>query len=1196
MYPARESRNFRENANDRFTTTPFLAVSMFLAPSPLAILTRTFAALTIAFAAPSLSAEEIDFNKQIRSILSNKCFACHGPDEGKLQAGLRLDNASTATKPLESGVTAIVPGKPDESELIARITDTDPDVQMPPPHFAKPVTEAEVAILRRWIEQGAPYAVHWSYVAPTRPEAPRVDAAYQGWATNPIDHFALPKMIEHGLKPSPTADREALARRLFLDIIGLPPTVQEVDAFVNDKAPDAYEKLVDDLLERPAYAEHWARQWLDLARYADSAGYADDPERTIWAYRDWVIRAFEKNMPFDQFTREQIAGDLLANPTEDQLLATAFHRNTMTNSEGGTNDEEFRNVAIVDRVNTTLAVWMGTTMACAQCHTHKYDPITQEEYFRVFAVFNNTEDADLRNEAPFIEIYTADQKTQKQSLTEQIAALQKAIDSPTDAIAASQVAWEAKLKASSDWDSLRPTTVTRASGKEVAIEGDIVRIPTTADNDTYTINIPIRDTDDSKATQPPTPARIRAFRLAAIPDETLPGKGAGHGNGNFVITQVKAQWIPDQLPLLHARYVRVELPGEQKILSLAEVQVFSAGSNIAPSGKATQSSTAYDGPAEYAIDGNTDGVFANKSVTHTETLNQTWWELDLGSVRPIEKLLLWNRTDSASSRLVDFRISLLDEERQPVHEQEVKDTFNPSFEFNLTGIRDLNLVTAVADFHQDGFLSASVLNGKPNADTGWAVGGATTETHGLTLSLAEPFSLEDSGTLRFIIDQNSIYKEHLLGKFELQATDDDALIMKSRLPKAILTTLNQSTETRDATSAAEIARYYREHEAPELAKQRTDLAAAVEQLASLKPATSVPIFRELAENRRSTFLQHRGNYLDKGPEVKPGVPAVFNPLPNASEVTRLMFADWLVDEKNPLTARVLANRYWETLFGRGIVVTSEEFGSQGEAPTHPELLDYLATEVVASGWDLHSLLKLIVTSSTYRQSTKVNPEQILADRDNRWLGRGPRVRLSAEMVRDQALASGGLLSDKRFGPPVKPMQPNLGLSAAFGSSTDWKTSDGEDRRRRAIYTTWRRSNPYPSMATFDAPNREVCTIRRNQTNTPLQSLVTLNDPAFVEAAQGLARATLQSDGTDDEKIARAFRKCLLRMPTDTELKALVKLYADSKSQLAAQPEEAQRLATNPLGPLPAGMAATDAAAMTVVGNVLLNLDEMFLKR
>ncbi len=1150
------------------------------------------------FGSVMLIAEEVDFNKQIRSILSNKCFACHGPDEGKLQAGLRLDNPSTAIKPLESGVTAIVPGKPDESELIARITSTDPDVRMPPAEFGKPVTEAEIATIRHWIEQGAPYAMHWSYVKPTRPAVPAVPEPFRDWPRNSIDDFALSKMLVHGLKPSPEADCTALARRLFLDLTGLPPTVAEVDAFVNSTDPEAYEKLVDDLLQRPAYGEHWARQWLDLARYADSAGYADDPERTIWAYRDWVIRAFEKNMPFDQFTREQLAGDLIANPSEDQLIATAFHRNTMTNSEGGTNDEEFRNVAIVDRVNTTLAVWMGTTMACAQCHTHKYDPITQAEYFRVFAVFNNTEDADRRDESPLVELYTSEQIDLKQSLTEQIAALKKVIDNPTEAIVASQAAWEAKLNASSDWTPLKPSTVTRANGSDAVVADDVVQIPTAADKDTYTISIPVGHADDGRGNVKLPNQSIDAIRLETLPDESLPGKGSGHAGGNFVITQVKAQWVPDdRLELLmKARYVRIEIPGKQKILSLAETQVFSEGNNIATSGKATQSSTAYAGPPEYAIDGNTDGEFSNKSVTHTEISDDPWWELDLGSLRPIEKLMLWNRSGESYSRLNDFSVKLLDEERHVVHEQTVKEAPNPSFEFAPTGVRDLTFQAALADYQQVGFPSDSVLNGKPNADTGWAIGGATAETHGLVLVLTEPFSSPKPGTIRFVIEQNSNHKQHLLGKFRLQATDDDALVKRARLPKAILATLNQPSQSREANTAAEFARYYREQEAPELAPQRAELATATKQLANLKPATSVPVFRELVNNRRATHLQYRGNYLDQGPEVTPGVPAAFNPVPNGNEVNRMVLADWLMDENNPLTARVLANRYWETLFGRGIVVTSEEFGSQGETPTHPELLDWLATEIIANDWDLHKLLKLLVTSATYRQSSKVSAEQVLADRDNRWLGRGPRVRLSAEMVRDQALALSGLLSAKRFGPPVKPVQPNLGLSAAFGSSTDWKTSDGEDRRRRALYTTWRRSNPYPSMATFDAPNREVCTIRRNQTNTPLQSLVTLNDPAFVEAAQGLARSTLQNEGSDTVKIAGAFRKCLLREPTDIELKSLLALFVDSQTQLTAQPEEAKRLATDPLGPLPDGLSSIDAAAMTVVCNVLLNLDEMFLKR
>ncbi len=752
-----------------------------------------------------LAAEEgVDFNRDIRPILSNNCFACHGPDEATIEAGLRLDNRDQATAELPSGSVAIVPGKPDASELLARVT-ADDDLRMPPAEFGKRLSAAEIATLRKWIAQGAPYAVHWSYARPTRPTVPPVPASYAAWVKNPIDHFTLRRMQQHGLEPMPQADRYALVRRAFLDLTGLPPTIEEADTFAASDDSKAYEQLVDNLLHRPAFGEHWARKWLDLARYADSAGYADDPPRTIWAYRDWVIRAINAGMPFDQFTIEQIAGDLLPSPAEDQLIATAFHRNTLTNNEGGTQDEEFRNVAVVDRVNTTLAVWMGTTMACAQCHTHKYDPITQEEYFRFFAIFNNTADADRRDESPLLELYTPEQKQRRSELEAQIASLREA-----------------------------------------------------------------------------------------------------------------------------------------------------------------------------------------------------------GAKEELEK--------------------------------------------------------------------------------------------------------------------------------------------------------------------------------------------ATEALKAIKPLTTVPIFRELTANRRKTRLQYRGNYLDLGPEVEPGVPAVFHPLPEGQQPDRLAIARWLVDANNPLTARVIANRIWESLFGLGIVATSEEFGSQGELPTHPELLDWLAVELIESGWDTRHLIRLIVTSATYRQSSKVDEATAARDADNRWLARGPRVRLSAEMVRDQALAASGLLCQKLYGPPVRPPQPKLGLNAAFGSSTDWAPSEGEDRYRRAIYTTWRRSNPYPSMATFDAPNREVCTIRRNRTNTPLQSLVTLNDPVYVEASQALARLALEHEGDIRERIAYAFRRCLLRPPSDAEAATLLDLYHDALAHFAGRKADAVKLATDPLGPLPAGMATEQAAAMTVVGNVLLNLDEMFLKR
>lgn len=772
---------------------------------------------------------QVDFNRDIRPILSNICFKCHGPDDKEVQGGLRLDSRERALAETDSGLHAIVPGQIEESELVARVTSPDDSLRMPPVESGHTLTPREIQLLTEWVRQGAPYAKHWSYVKPQRPELPDLEAAIRDaklppgndrsllsvWPRNEIDYFILDRLLREGLVPAPEADRYALMRRVSLDLTGLPPTMDEVERFVNDPDPGAYEHLVDRLLEKPSYGEHWARKWLDLARYADSAGYADDPPRTIWAYRDWVIRSLNDNQPFDQFTIEQLAGDLLPNPTEDQLIATAFHRNTLTNNEGGTNDEEYRNVAIVDRVNTTMATWMGTTINCCQCHNHKYDPITQQEYFRLFAILNNSEDADRRDESPLIEIWTTEQQQQK-------------------------LAWQAEIKK-------------------------------------------------------------------------------------------------------------------------------------------------------------------------------------------------------------------------------------------------------------------------------------------LELALANPTA--------------------------------------------------------------------------DVQPQPDRLAELKKLLADAKPATTVPVLRELAAaKRRTTKIQRRGNFLDTGDEVMPGVPAAFQPLPIGEPVDRLALARWLVDADNPLTARVIANRDWEAIFGVGIVVTSEEFGSQGELPTHPELLDWLATELVRLNWDTKAFLKLLVMSAAYRQSSRVTPELVERDPENILLARGPRVRLTAEMIRDQALFVSGLLSPKQFGPPVKPPQPQIGLSAAFGGGIDWQTSAGEDRYRRGIYTTWRRSNPYPSMATFDAPNGEVCTVRRSRTNTPLQALVTLNDPVYVEAAQALARRMDRSGGQPADKVRFGFQLCLARPPADEERAQLVQLYELAHGRYVADVERAKKMATNPLGPVPADADVTQLAAWSVVANVLLNLDEMFMKR
>ncbi|MDB5310400.1 MAG: hypothetical protein JWO38_4602 [Gemmataceae bacterium] len=789
-------------------------------PAVVALLAIAVVCLVPAFA-PAQPPAKIDFNRDVRPILSNNCFACHGPDGKERKADLRLDTREGAI------AAAVVPGKPEASELVARVTTTEVGSAMPPPKSGKKLSPKDTEILTRWVKEGAPYAVHWAYVKPVRPASPAVRTPT--WVKTPVDSFVLARLEKEGLTPSPEADKYALIRRLALDLTGLPPTVDEVDAFVKDAAPDAYEKMADRMLAKPAFGEHWARTWLDLGRYADSAGYADDPPRTIWKYRDYVIQSLNANKPFDRFTIEQLAGDLLPTPTEDQLIATAFHRNTMTNNEGGTNDEEFRNVAVVDRVNTTFTVWMGTSVACAQCHNHKYDPISQKEYFQLFAFLNNTADADRGDESPTLPFWTPELLEKKKKLEAETADL------------------EAKLK-----------------GKK--------------------------------------------------PEEMKP--------------------------------------------------------------------------------------------------------------------------------------------------------------------------------------------------------------------------------------------------------------------------------------------------------ERDKLAALKKQLAEVKPLTTVPIMRDLPTGqRRKTRLQFRGNFLDLGEEVAEGVPTAFPPLPKAAPKDRLTFAKWVASPENPLTARVVANRFWEQIFGIGIVRTSEEFGTQGELPSHPELLDWLAVEFMqptwqpgppaspVQGWDVKRFLKLLVTSAAYRQSAKVTPALVERDPDNRLLARGPRVRLTAEMVRDQALFVGGLLSQKLHGPSVRPPQPNLGVSAAFGGSIDWQTSTGDDKVRRGLYTAWRRSNPYPSMATFDAPNRDICTVRRTRTNTPLQALVTMNDPVYVEAAQGLARRMMKDGGTTPaDKVAFAVRVCLARPAKDEEVKRLAKLHADARAKFATELPKATQFATVPLGPLPPGTDAADAAAWTVVASVLLNLDEMFMKR
>ena len=1108
--------------------------------------------------------EPVDFNTQIRPLFSNRCFACHGPDEEERAADLRLDTKEGALE------WAVVPGDPDDSEVYSRITSDDEDLIMPPPGKGDPFTKEESALIARWIREGANYSRHWSYVKPVRPDVPD--------GKHPVDYFVEQGLAEEGLKFSPETDRRTLARRVALDLTGLPPSPEEVDTFVADKDPNAYPNYVDQLLARDSFGEHWARMWLDLARYADSAGYADDVPRKIWLYRDYVIRSFNENKPFNQFTTEQLAGDLMKEPSEAQLIATAFHRNTQTNNEGGTNDEEFRNVAVVDRVNTTFATWMGTTMACAQCHTHKYDPITQEEYYQVFAILNQTQDSDKRDERPILSKFTKQQEDEKAKLKSQIKALERklAVREKDSEFLASFSKWENGLN-STHWQVLKPTDPIAVSGADLAVEDDhsIFASGATAETDKYTF----------KATSPVE--KITAVKVELLTDKRLPGSGPARDK-NLVLNELKLTSQPDgNAKAKRGRFVRLELSGKNRFLHVREVQTFSDGANVALKGTATQSTTGFGGLANVAIDGD----HKSNSFSHTAKDDPSpWWEVDLGSEHNISHVVVWNRTGSGlPSRLDGFRLVLRDAARPTVFEETFPKAPERQLEIRLDGVQSARFDTASASYEQPQFESSKAIDGDASKDSGWSIAGGQGRKHQAIFQLENPLLANE---LSLELDQT--YPNHPIGRFRVSVTD--AAKPNTALPETIAKIVAKPESDRDETDQRKLRRYFAEH-GPQSREIAKEIAKLREKLEAIQPEATVPILQEVAEaNKRKTHIHLRGSYLSHGAEVQAGFPVSLAPDPEIDAPDRMTLANWLLSDENPLTARVVANRYWEKLFGVGIVATSEEFGSQGELPSHPELLDWLAVEFKESNWDTKALLKQMVTSRAYRQTSNVSKELAARDPANRLIARGPRVRLSAEMVRDQALAVAGLLSPKMYGPPVRPPQPDMGLKAAFGSGIDWETSKGEDRFRRGIYTTWRRSNPYPSMVTFDAPNREVCTVRRDRTNTPLQALVTLNDPVYIEAAQSLARKMALAGESADEKIRHGFKRCVSRLPNESETKRLVQFYEQARNRYAKDRTLAKKMATGPIGEAPEGSDVVELAALTLTANVLLNLDEMLMKR
>lgn len=1018
------------------------------------ILTQLFrlgcVSLLVPFSPMAGRGADVDFNRDIRPILSGICFKCHGPDEEARKSNLRLDVREGALKPAKSGDRAIVPNHPEASELLRRVTSNDEDERMPPAKAAKHLTPEQIATLRTWISEGAKYEKHWAYQKPERPSLPAVQA--KSWPRNDLDYFILARLEHEGLTPAGQAPRTTLIRRLSLDLTGLPPTPEEVDAFVRDPDPNAYEKLVDRLLDSPHFGERWARPWLDMARYADTNGYEADYRRSIWPYRDWVIHALNADMPFDEFTIEQLAGDLLPNATRDQKVATGFHRNTMVNTEGGTDDEEFRVAALVDRVNTTFTVWMGTTIGCAQCHTHKYDPFTQKEYYQLLAIFNQTADKGKSNE-PELSLPTPQQQTELDKINAQIKPLEDWLNTQTPELDVAQADWESGLREkwtaiSNAWRVLRPNRLAGTNGVilERQVDESVFSGGDLPDNSTYTIT----------ATADWTNAL--AFRLEALTDERLPHKSSGrHEEGDFTITDFS---------------VLVE---------------------------------AADGSAVEQV--------------------------------PFE--LAW------------------------------------------------------ADFSMNGYEVKKTIDDDPTS--GWAI--AAYEEKNRTnrfavLVASRPFGFGPGSKYTIRIDQNSSRAKHLLGRFRLSIAagnpaDHQAL---SEVPDKTRGLIIAGPVKRTDDERKEVSQYFRSV-TPLLAETRSQIDELRKRLPKGIPTTLV---MEKVDKPRETHVMIRGSFLNQGEKVEAGVPEALHLWPAGEPVNRLTFARWLVSPENPLVGRVTMNRLWAAVFGTGIVTTSEDFGSQGELPTHPELLDWLATEFVRQGWSWKAMCRLIVTSATYRQEAVATAEKLERDPFNRLLSRGPRFRMEAEMLRDDALAAGGLLDPEVGGQSVFPYQPDGVWSNPY-SSDKWLESQNGEQFRRGIYTFWRRTAPYASLMAFDAPSREVVCERRVRSNTPVQSLVTLNDPAFMVAANGLARLVLAHGGeTFASRLDYAMMRALSRRSSADERDQLGRLFQVTEKKFQHDPAAAQKLVTIGL-PKPVNRDIVELAAWEVIANVILNLDEALTK-
>ena len=1063
----------------------------------------------------------VDFDRDVRPILSDNCFACHGPEEDGRQGNLRLDTKEGVFANRD-GYQIIVPGNSADSRLYKRIRAKQRS--MPPASFGRTLTPKQIELIRLWIDQGAKWESHWSFEPPKRPAIPEVKD--KTWSKNAIDNFILAHLETEGLKPSPEADKATLLRRVSLDLTGLPPTPAEVDSFIADHSPDAYEKRVDQLLKSPHYGERMAMQWLDLARYSDTHGYHIDSLREMWPWRDWVINAYNRNMPFNEFTIEQLAGDLLPNATVDQKIASGFNRNNEINFEGGAIPEEYHVEYVVDRASTTATTWLGLTMGCARCHDHKYDPIKQKDFYRFFAFFNTVPERGLDgyegNADPVLQLPTPEQKRQLDELNQQIAGVFAAM--PEKDMLALRNEWQKTRLAT------LPEPPSNGLATHYAFNGDLSDALSKHDGKLVRGEIVYEDGPTGKAAEFSGEAEAN-FGQAGDFDAREPFALAvwvnlyGLKRGEFLQKKDASEnWGGYTLGLDDVAYT-----GRHQ-RNLRVVARFAARWPDSAIEVRTKDRVPMDGPHHVLVnyDGSGKGsglkIYVDGKLWETETTKDTL----SGTFRSSASLQVGNKNTGGlfQGELDDLRIYTR--------------TLNDSEAENLAVHFPARvLLTEIAGVPAKEISSLQPDKPPEEADIG------------------EPPKAEAKEK-----KQQRLDNEH---------------------------------QTR-------LTEYFLKHDAPEKYKQLyAQLGELRQKRGKLeKSITTTMVMAEMSKPR-DTFILGRGQYDNKGEKVTAGVPAFLPPMSRDMPPNRLGLAKWILDPSNPLTTRVAVNQYWQQYFGVGIVKTAEDFGSQGELPSHPELLDWLATEFVRSGWDIKAMQRLIVTSATYRQSSIASRELIERDPENRLLARGPRFRLPAELVRDNALAVSGLLNDKIGGPSVYPYQPKgLWEEMAFGegySGQSYTPSPGADLYRRGMYTVWKRTVPPPSLTLFDAPDREKCTARRAVTNTPLQALDLLNDPTYVEASRALAERTLHNGGKSDQaRIDFAFKLATARTPDPQERTVLLDSLKEFRSAYSQDDANARKLLSVGDSKVDSSVPPRELAAWTTVSSMILNLDETITKQ